>query len=279
MHHVLHTAATHEDVGYYKDYEGHTHLLGRALAEGFAFQGQASVCSGKHRGEPCAHLPPDAFIAFIQNHDQIGNRAFGERINANTKPEALRALVAVYLLLPQIPMLFMGEEWNATEPFPYFCDFHGELAELVRQGRKNEFASFPQFQDPAQRDRIPDPLADSTFLSAKLNWEAPGAGPARESLARYTELIRIRRETIVPLLALIDGNAGTYEIVGPSAVVVHWKVRDGRELRLEANLCDREKNGFPAPAGRILWHEGPQPEADLYRAWTVRWTLLDAPVR
>ncbi len=178
MHHVLHAAGTHEDAGYYADYEGHTELLGRALAEGFAFQGQASVCSGENRGESCAHLPPGAFMAFIQNHDQIGNRAFGERISQITTPEAMRALVAIYLLLPQVPMLFMGEEWEATQPFPYFCDFHGELADQVRQGRKDEFASFPEFKDPKKRDTIPDPLAESTFLSGKLGLERAWAGRA-----------------------------------------------------------------------------------------------------
>lgn len=275
MHHVLHTAGTHEDAGYYKDYEGHTGLLGRALAEGFAFQGQASTCTGKNRGEPCAHLPPGAFIAFIQNHDQIGNRAFGERINAITKPEALRALVAIYLLLPQTPMLFMGEEWGSTQPFPYFCDFHGELADKIREGRRNEFANFPEFQDPAQRDRIPDPLAESTFLSGKLDWDQLNAAASQEPLERYRQLIRSRRETILPLLDHISGNAGSFEVLGPSAVAVQWRIDDGRELQLLANLCDREKDDFPPTQGRILWHEGPEPEGNIYRPWTVRWSLRE----
>ena len=154
MHHVLHTAATHEDQGYYADYVDDTTLLGRALAEGFAFQGQTSVCTGANRGEPCGHLPPTAFISFIQNHDQIGNRAFGERINDISDPEAVKALVSTYLLLPQVPMIFMGEEWRASTPFPYFCDFHGELADKVREGRRDEFKSFPEFKDPAKRDQI-----------------------------------------------------------------------------------------------------------------------------
>ena len=276
MHHVLHTAGTHEDVGYYKDYEGHTELLGRALAEGFAFQGQASVCTGENRGESCKHLPPGAFVAFIQNHDQIGNRAFGERLNHITKPEALRALAATYLLLPQVPMLFMGEEWEATQPFPYFCDFHGELAEQVREGRRNEFKAFPAFQSAEQRDRIPDPLAEETFRSAKLDWSEPGVDEHAAVLARYKDMLRVRREQIVPLLDSIVGYAGTFEIVGPSAVVVRWELADGRTLRLYANFCDNEKDSFPETEGRILWHEGPAPNGDVYGAWTVRWALKDA---
>ena len=273
MHHVLHTAGTHEDAGYYKDFQGHTELLGRALAEGFAFQGQASVCTGENRGESCAHLPPGAFIAFIQNHDQIGNRAFGERLNHVTKPEALRALVAIYLLLPQVPMLFMGEEWEATQPFPYFCDFHGELGEKVREGRRDEFKNFPEFKDPEQRDRIPDPLAEETFLSAKLDWSEPGNAEHGAVLQRYKDLIRVRRESVIPLLNDIAGNAGSFDIVGPSAVSVRWGTQDGRELRLLANLCDRERDGFPEPEGRILWHEGPEAHGGLLGAWTVRWIL------
>ena len=276
MHHVLHTAATHEDAGYYADYEGKTELLGRALAEGFAYQGQAGVCTGEERGESCAHLPPSAFISFIQNHDQIGNRAFGERIGDITDPAALKALVVVYLLLPQIPMIFMGEEWKATTPFPYFCDFHGELADLVRQGRRDEFKKFPEFQDPAKRDSIPDPLAESTFLSAKLKWEEMSQPDQAECLWRHRELIRVRHREIVPLLDRITGNAGSFEVVGPGAVVVRYRVEDGRELRLYANLCDRAKEGFPVSEGRILWHQGPEIQGETVQPWTVRWTLKDA---
>ena len=276
MHHVLHTAATHEDAGYYADYEGDTGLLGLALAEGFAYQGQASVCSGKRRGEPCAHLPPSAFIAFIQNHDQIGNRAFGERIDAISDPEAVKALVAVYLLLPQIPMIFMGEEWRASTPFPYFCDFHGELADKVREGRRDEFKSFPEFQDPHKRDQIPDPLAESTFLSGKLKWDEISQPDQAECLARHRDLIAIRRREIVPLLDSIKGNAGSFNIVGPGAVVVRWALNDGGELRLYANLCDREKDSFPQPEGRVLWHQGPAVQGSKFGPWTAQWTLKDA---
>src|SRR3978361_707313 len=170
MHHVLHTAATSESNGYYGDFKEDSGKLGCALAEGFAFQGQVMKCSGAERGEPSAHLPPTAFVAFMQNHDQVGNRAFGERITAGASPQAVHAIAAVYLLLPQTPMLFMGEEWGSSSPFPFFCDFEGELPDLVRKGRREEFASFPEFRDPVQRERIPDPLAEKTFLSGKLDW-------------------------------------------------------------------------------------------------------------
>src|SRR5690606_21366717 len=143
-----------ERSGYYAEYFGDTAKLARAFAEGFAFQGETMHYVGRPRGEPSADLPPTAFIAFIQNHDQVGNRAFGDRLSAALGPEALRAIAAAYLLCPQIPLLFMGEEWAAPEPFPFFCDFGPELAQAVRDGRREEFAQFQEFQDPDARERI-----------------------------------------------------------------------------------------------------------------------------
>ncbi len=147
------------------------------------------------RGGPSAQLPPDAFVSFIQNHDQIGNRAFGERLNVLAPPEVMRALASVYLLAPQIPMLFMGEEWGATSPFLFFCDFSGELAEAVRKGRREEFSRFPEFADPERVAKIPDPCAESTFprLQARLEPDRRDASrllprsledPARTSCSR-----------------------------------------------------------------------------------------------
>jgi 1,4-alpha-glucan branching enzyme len=109
-------------------------------------------------------------VSFIQNHDQVGNRAFGDRLTSFAPHEAVRAIVAIYLLLPQIPMLFMGEEFAASQPFPFFAHFEPELGEAVRKGRRAEFAKFPEFQDPQKRETIPDPTTQRTFLSAKLNW-------------------------------------------------------------------------------------------------------------
>ncbi len=132
VHHVLHAAATGETEGYYADYAARTSLLGRALAEGFAFQGEHMAYRGSARGEPSSQLPPAAFVAFLQNHDQVGNRAFGERISMLATAPAVRAATAIYLLLPQIPMLFMGEEWHTRQPFLFFCDFGAELGQAVR---------------------------------------------------------------------------------------------------------------------------------------------------
>ncbi len=237
VHHVLHTAATHENAGYYGDYEGRTELLGRALAEGFAYQGEEMKCGAKVRGEPCGHLPPPAFISFLQNHDQVGNRAFGERLSQLLDANAYRALVSLYLLLPQIPMLFMGEEWKTERPFLYFCDFEGELAEKIRKGRRDEFAAFPEFSDPAKREQIPDPLNESTFIAAKLDWMNAG-GERREWLMLYRQLLQLRRERMLPLFARFEKCAGTYQVLGAGAVRVEWRLATGQRLELLANLAD-----------------------------------------
>jgi maltooligosyltrehalose trehalohydrolase len=295
LHHVLHVAATGEDAGYYGEYRGDTRKLGLALAEGFAFQGQIMEFRGSARGEPSGELPPTAFISFIQNHDQIGNRAFGERIGALAVPDALRAIIGVYLLLPQVPMLFMGEEWGASQPFPFFCDFSGDLADAVRKGRREEFAKFPEFQDEAQRRRIPDPQADETFTSAKLAWGDLDDPPHAAWHAYYTTLLSIRRETIVPLLPGIGGSAARFEVIGAGAVIVRW-LANGATLTLACNLSDRAVAGFPPMAGRVLWQvgggsaggasaggasAGGEPaDGELADGtagpWTVRWTIEHA---
>ena len=275
VHHVLHVAATGEDRGYYAEYLGDPKKLGRALAEGFAYQGERMDYRGRPRGEPSGVLPPTAFVAFIQNHDQIGNRAFGERLTALASPDALRALAAVYLLLPQIPMLFMGEEWGAAQPFPFFCDFEGDLADAVREGRRREFARFPEFQSDAARDRIPDPLSDRTYGSAKLDWADLDKPEHRVWLDLYRRLLARRREAVVPLLPGIGAHAATYEVIGPGAVAVHWGFGNGAQkgvLALAANLSDDPVSGFRLDLGRVLWQEGRSGNG-VGEPWSVRWSL------
>ena len=272
LHHVLHAAATGESGGYYHDYAGNTALLARALAEGFAFQGQVMTYRDSPRGEPSGRLPPTAFVGFVQNHDQVGNRAFGERITAVAPPEAVRAIAAIYLLCPQIPMLFMGEEWSANEPFPFFCDFDDELAEAVRNGRRNEFARFPEFQDPAARERIPDPTAEETFRSAKLDWAAAETGSHAETLDWYRRILAVRRAEILPRLVGIGGHAGSSEGLGDGAVRVRWTMGDGSSLHLVANLKAAPLARIPSPAGRLLWQKG-ESENGALGPWSVVWSL------
>jgi maltooligosyltrehalose trehalohydrolase len=154
-HHAWHVLLTGETDGYYRDYADANSHVARTLAEGFAYQGDPSINrDGKPRGEPSDTLPRAAFVNFLQNHDQIGNRPLGERLSSLAKPEAVKAALSVLLLQPSPPMLFMGEEWGATEAFPFFCDFSGDLAEAVRNGRKKEFAD----AYAKHGDEIPDPI-------------------------------------------------------------------------------------------------------------------------
>jgi malto-oligosyltrehalose trehalohydrolase len=270
-HHVLHAAASGDAEGYYCDYIGQTERLGRALAQGFAFQGELMPYRGSARGEPCAHLPPCAFVAFIQNHDQIGNRAFGERITALAPEIAVRAIAAVYLLLPQIPMLFMGEEWHCARPFLFFCDFSAELGAAVAGGRRQEFARFQAFRDEVTRARIPDPQAPQTFSDSKLDWSQLDEPDAAVTLRRYRELLAVRRRHIVPLLPSL--RAGEYRVLGPSSVLVRWHGSGTTELTLMANLKDQPAGECPPAAGTLLWQEGhAQADASL-GPWSVRWSL------
>jgi maltooligosyltrehalose trehalohydrolase len=266
VHHVLHVAATRESSGYYAAY-GRTELLGKALAEGFAYQGETMPYRDAPRGGPSAGLPPSAFVSFIQNHDQVGNRAFGERLNALVSPEVIRALASVYLLAPQTPMIFMGEEWDARSPFPFFCDFAGKLGEAVRKGRLEEFSRFPEFADPERAAKIPDPTAEATFLSSKLDWSSVD----QSHLAYYRALLTARRESVRPLLPHIE-RSGEAFVLGEQAVRVSW--RAGADLLLlDANLSG---SGVKSPpiAGRAFWRCG-QTEAVL-GPWSVRWSVEPA---
>jgi maltooligosyltrehalose trehalohydrolase len=274
VHHALHTAVTGERSGYYIDYAGDTEKLGRSLAEGFAFQGQTMISRGSPRGEPSAHLPPTAFVSFIQNYDQVGNRAFGDRLTSLAPAEALQAIVAIYLLLPQIPMLFMGA---SLQPFPFFAHFEPELAEAVRKGCRAEFAKFPEFNDPDKREAIPDPTSEDTFRSAKLNWEAAAGDRATEWLAMYRDLLAIRRREIVPRLKNIGGSSGRFEILAESAVLVCWKMGDGSKLHLAANLAGRPLSRVPT-FGRRLWSVGTD-VSDTLGPWGVIWSIKETTLK
>src|SRR5438105_1656400 len=194
LHHALHVLLTGETRGYYGDYaECPIEQLGRALATGFAYQGEPSEHRHGHpRGEPSAHLPATAFVSFLQNHDQIGNTPFGTRIGANAPEELVHAAAAIVLLSPQIPLLFMGEEWASRRPFPFFCDFAPPLDEAVRQGRRREFAHFPEFADPDAQQLIPDPTAAATFAAAlRRLLPAPAAMSRLDELRRVAGLVGI----------------------------------------------------------------------------------------
>ena len=253
LHHAAHVLATGEGDGYYADYaDAPIHHLGRTLAEGFAYQGEPSrFRSGERRGEPSGHLPGTAFVSFLQNHDQIGNRAFGERIDALAAwPERVDALLACLLLSPHVPMLFMGEEYAASTPFLYFCDFGPELAAAVSQGRREEFKRFAAFQDAAARARIPDPNDEATFRASVLDWHEREHLPYAQRLARVRALLGVRSQWLVPRLAGLR-TGGRYQVEG-GLLGVQWTLGDSSTWRLAAHF-GAAPVAAPAPAGTVVY--------------------------
>jgi maltooligosyltrehalose trehalohydrolase len=279
IHHSLHVLLTGERDGYYEDYaERPLDQLGRCLVQGFAYQGEASVHrNGLRHGESTADLPPAAFVSFLQNHDQIGNRAFGERITRIAGARAVRAAMEILLLAPAPPMLFMGEEFASESPFFFFCDFEKDLAAAVTTGRRNEFARFASFGDPAERERIPDPNAPATFESSRLDWSRIREPEPETWLRFYRRLLRLRREQIVPLLFTRCVPVADYKIEGDGALVACWKFGDSSELSLLANLGPVPLHDVKAPSASILYASELSGKDELNSGilspWSVVWSL------
>ncbi|MEO8807561.1 MAG: malto-oligosyltrehalose trehalohydrolase [Burkholderiaceae bacterium] len=257
VHHALHVLVSGERDGYYIDYAADPlRLLGRALAEGFAYQGDPSAYrEGEPRGTPSTALPPLAFVNSMQTHDQVGNRAFGERIaalaDAAGRHERLRALVACVLLSPAPPMLFMGEEFAASSPFLYFCDFSGDLAQAVTQGRRAEFSRFALFADPARRATIPDPNALSSFQRSKLDWAERDAPGHAEWCALYRHLLALRRDRLMPLLPW--AGSGYCELPLPDVLDVHWPLGAAGTWHLRLNLSSAPAMGLAPLPGETIY--------------------------
>jgi len=237
FHNVLHVLLTGETQAYYRDFADRpAERLARCLGEGFIYQGEPSPNhDGRPRGAPSAGLPPTAFVSFLQNHDQVGNRAMGERLTTLAHPKALKAAMGLLLLCPQVPMLFMGEEAGAREPFLFFTDFHGDLAKAVREGRRKEFAGQPGFSDPAACARIPDPNALATFEASRWTTAAPDAADWR---ALVTTLLTLRRTRIVPGLAGCRSLGA--KAADDKAVLARWRLGRGETLTLAVNLGETD---------------------------------------
>jgi 1,4-alpha-glucan branching enzyme len=191
-------------------------------------------------------------VAFLQNHDQIGNRALGERIQELVDDRALRAATELLLLNPMPPLLFMGQEWCASSPFPFFCDFDEELAEAVRRGRLEEFARFEAFSDPAARARIPDPVSATTFETARLCWDERLVGEHGEWWRLCHDLLALRRLHLVPLLAQPPTAPAEHQLSDERALQVRWHLAGGARYTLQANL-GQEPRAMPQPAGQRIY--------------------------
>jgi maltooligosyltrehalose trehalohydrolase len=263
LHHVLHVMLTGEKRGYYEDYAKHSATkLARGLSEGFVYQDDPSPSrDGARRGSSTKGLSPTTFVFFLQNHDQIGNRAFGERLTTLADPKVLEVAVALQLLAPEIPLIFMGEEVGAREPFLYFTDHPDtRLAEAVREGRRREFSKFPEFGDRQTTAKIPDPNAPDTFRRC-----IPHFTDNRTS-ALYSELLKLRREHLVPRLrgAASEGAAA----IGPDAVLARWRLCDDARLTIACNL-GQEAVSAKLPDTKPVW--GEMPGDILPPATTIIW--------
>jgi len=281
IHHVLHILITGERDGYYLDYSDQPiKQLGRCLIEGFAYQGEPSLFRGGHaRGESSAGLPATAFVSFLQNHDQVGNRAFGERIAAIADPAAIQAAAAILLLAPSPPLLFMGEEFGSQTPFLFFCDFEKGLAEAVAAGRRNEFARFARFSDPAARVGIPDPNAAATFESSRIAWEDIAQAPHAQWLRFYRQLLKLRCRYIVSRLADACDIEAAYQVREDRGLTASWQFRDRSKLTLLANLSPTSlsENVLSVPDSCQIIYTTENMVAELKQrmlpAWSVVWCL------
>ncbi|MGF1527272.1 MAG: malto-oligosyltrehalose trehalohydrolase, partial [Candidatus Competibacterales bacterium] len=268
FHHVFHYALTGETDGYYRDYaQNVSQLLPRCLSEGFAYQGEASPFrDGQKRGTPSSHFAPQAFVSFLQNHDQVGNRALGERLHQLCPAPALEAAVALWLLTPQIPLLWMGEEFAAPSPFPFFCDFGPELAEAVTAGRRKEFARFEAFSSQRAQRRIPDPNDPATFESAKLDWRVLSQESHQSRRRYYQTLLALRHQWVVPrLAATVDLET---QVLGDRALRLVCTYGDGQLIAL-SHLGTRPVEAVAPAGGQLLFASHPRAAAEVAKGHLV----------
>jgi maltooligosyltrehalose trehalohydrolase len=265
-HHAWRVLMTGEKQGYYVDYQrSPISDIARSLASGFVYQGEPSAFRGGRRGEPSGHLAPAAFINFLQNHDQIGNRALGDRLESTADPRMIEAALQILLIAPGIPMLFMGEEWGSKVPFPFFCDFGGDLADSVRKGRRVELAwAYEEYGD-----EVPDALDRSTRDSAVLDWSERDKPEARKRLALVRDLLKVRQQQIVPRLA--GAAFGEAHATPDGLLTAHWRMSDGALLQLVANMSDQAaSHPTEMPEGTLIWG---RELGDRVPPWTALWRL------
>ncbi|BAN25914.1 malto-oligosyltrehalose trehalohydrolase [Caballeronia insecticola] len=253
-HNTLHVLLTGESESYYGAYSDQPiEKLARILGEGFAYQGDPSpIHDGKPRGEKSAHLPPTRFVMFLQNHDQIGNRAMGDRLRSLTDDESLFAATALLLLSPQIPLLFMEEQYGSKQPFLFFTDYHDQLADAVREGRRREFAKFSAFTDEKRRAQIPDPNDATTFAQSSPNLADKQDEEDRLLwLHFYRSALTVRAKLVTPRLK--GAKALGADVLAEKAIVARWKLGDGEKLTIALNLGETDIALKETPPGKIVF--------------------------
>lgn len=238
FHHALHRFFTGETAGYYSDFNGLSDVA-TALRDGYVYQGQYSVHRQRHHGRAPSGIGADQLVVCAQNHDQIGNRAQGERLSMMLESAQLKAIAALTLLSPFVPMLFQGEEWGARTPFLYFTDHHEELGRLVAEGRAREFSAFKW------QGEVPNPQSLDTFLRSKLDWNELSQPAHAELLEWHRQLIRLRQSNVA---AIADRSK---PIVKFDAAKLWLTYAHGGVLAV-FNFADRAQR-IPKPAGEWEW--------------------------
>jgi maltooligosyltrehalose trehalohydrolase len=244
FHHVAHVTLTGENDGYYANYQPGVDELARTIRKGWLYEGQLYPSTGTARGNPATEVPREAFVYCLQNHDQIGNRALGDRLPNGGDVRAYAALSTVLLFLPATPLLFMGQEWAASTPFQFFADHDEDLGRAISAGRREEFKDFRAFLDPVSRERIPDPQSDETFLRSKLDWDERERGVHARVLGLYKALLQLRRSDQVRRRSIEQLTAE----VRDGLLVIRRTWKDGLVRVLVANLSGQD---MPAQIGTV----------------------------
>jgi maltooligosyltrehalose trehalohydrolase len=254
LHHSAMVALTGKREAYYTDYRGSPQELISAVKWGYLYQGQRYKWQRSRRGTPALDLPPSAFVAFIENHDQVANSAFGRRVHQVTSPGRYRALTAFLLLSPPTPMLFQGQEFASSAPFLYFADHAGELGDKVREGRAAFLTQFPSIASPEMMATLPDPSDPDTFERCKLDFAERGR---HESIyAMHRDLIRLRRRDPVFRAQRPHGVDGA--VLGPEAFLLRFFGAESADRLLLVNLgvdltLDPAPEPLLAPPADTLW--------------------------
>jgi maltooligosyltrehalose trehalohydrolase len=231
FHHSAAAALTGRREAYYSDYQGTPQELVSAAKRGYLYQGQRYAWQRKRRGTPTRGIPPPAFVCYLENHDQVANSAFGERLSAHVSPGDWRAMTALLLLGPWTPMLFQGVEHGSQAPFLFFADHAGDLARRIREGRAAFVRQFPSVAGPDMRDRLPDPGDPATFARCKIERGGPRA---RAALALHRDLLEVRRTDPVLRRQGADGLDGA--VLAPRALCLRFFAPGGGDRLLLVNL-------------------------------------------
>jgi maltooligosyltrehalose trehalohydrolase len=269
FHHSARVALTGVTEAYYTDYLGRAQELVAAVKYGFLYQGQRYRWQKKRRGRPTRGLPPRSMIAFLENHDQVANANCGERLWQQTSAGRFRAMTSLLLLGPWTPLLFQGQEWNASAAFTYFADHKPELAALVRKGRGEFLAQFPRSATPEMRERVPDPSNPQTAARCRLDWTEPAGRLHQEALALHRDLLHLRRSD--PAIAAQGEGAVTLDgaALNDHCLVLRYFVGDsGDEDRLLLVNLGRDLTLPQAPEPLLAPPEG--------RRWITLWSS-DSP--